>query len=305
MVPLTLGSDTNGSIRVPAAFCGIFGLKATYGRISRAGTVLFAESFDHVGPFARSVQDLAVAFDVLNGPDPRDPICSNRPAESTLTGIERGVSGLRIAVAAGPYFDQGDASALNAVTKAAKALRAEQTIAIPEVERARAAAYVITACEGASVHLPDLRMRPADFDPAVVERFQAGALIPAAWYLHAQRFRSIFRNAVRELFKSVDVILAPTTPCPAIRMGQATIVLGGKDLPSRPNIGIFTQPFSFLGLPIVSVPVFEPGSMPMGVQVIGAPYKEAAVLRTAWQLEQMGIAHAHPPVMENVDEHVR
>jgi amidase/aspartyl-tRNA(Asn)/glutamyl-tRNA(Gln) amidotransferase subunit A len=100
-VPLTLGSDTNGSIRVPAAFCGTFGLKATYGRISRAGTALFAESFDHVGPFTRSVQDLAVAFDVLNGPDPRDPICSDRPAESTLTGIERGVSDLRIAVAAG------------------------------------------------------------------------------------------------------------------------------------------------------------------------------------------------------------
>ena len=86
MVPLTLGSDTNGSIRVPAAFCGIFGLKATYGRISRAGAILFAESFDHVGPFARSVQDLAHAFDVLNGPDPRDPICSDRPAESALTG---------------------------------------------------------------------------------------------------------------------------------------------------------------------------------------------------------------------------
>ena len=153
---------------------------------------------------------------------------------------------------------------------------------------------------------PDLRERgPADFDPGVVERFQAGALMPAAWYLHAQRFRSVFRNAVRELFESVDVILAPTTPCPAIRIGQATIVLGGKDLPSRPNIGIFTQPFSFLGLPIVSVPVFESGSMPMGVQVIGAPYKEAAVLRTAWQLEQMGIARAHPPVMEKVDEHVR
>ncbi len=304
MVPLTLGSDTNGSIRVPAAFCGIFGLKATYGRISRAGAVLFAESFDHVGPFARSVQDLAVAFDILNGPDPRDPICSDRPADSTFKGIERGISGLRLAVAAGPYFDQGDASALNAVTKAARALRAERTLAIPDVEKARAAAYVITACEGASVHLTDLRTRPADFDPVVVERFQAGALMPAVWYLHAQRFRSVFRTAVRELFKSVDVILAPATPCPAIRIGQETMVLGGKDLPSRPNIGIFTQPFSFIGLPIVSVPVFEPGSMPMGIQVIGAPYNEAAVLRTAWQLEQMGIARAHPPVKEKVDKRV-
>jgi AtzE family amidohydrolase len=305
LVPLTLGSDTNGSIRVPAAFCGTFGLKPTYGRLSRAGTVLFAESFDHVGPFARSVQDLALTFDVLNGPDPRDPICSDRPPDSTVPQLQKGVSGLRIAMAGGPYFKQGEPSTIDAVMKIASALQVDRTVMIPDVEKARAAAYVITACEGASVHLPDLRTRPADFDPAVVERFQAGALMPASWYLHAQRFRSVFRDAMREIFRSVDVILAPTTPCAAIRIGQGTIALDGKELPSRPNIGIFTQPFSFIGLPIISVPFFQPGSLPLGVQIIGAPYNEAAVLRVAWQLEQMRIACAHPPVLENVDERVR
>jgi AtzE family amidohydrolase len=304
LVPLTLGSDTNGSIRVPAACCGIFGLKPTYGRISRAGTLLFAESFDHIGPFARSVQDLALVFDVLNGPDPLDPICSDRPPDYTSPELEKGASGLRIATVSDPYFKQGEPAALDVVTKIANALRVDRTVAIPDVEKARAAAYVITACEGASLHLPDLRTRPQDFDPAVIERFQAGALMPASWYLHAQRFRSVFRTAMRELFRSVEVILAPATPCPAIRIGQPTIVLGGKELPSRANIGIFTQPFSFIGLPIVSVPVFQPGSLPLGVQIIGAPYNETAVLRVAWQIEQMGIARAHPPVLEKVDEQV-
>ena len=122
--------------------------------------------------------------------------------------------------------------------------------------------------------------------------------MPAVWYLQAQRFRSVFRDRMREIFRSVDVILAPATPCSAIRIGQSTILLGGKELPSRPNIGIFTQPFSFVGLPIVSVPVFEPGSLPYGVQVIGAPYNEQAVLRVAWQLETLGVARAHRPMLK-------
>jgi AtzE family amidohydrolase len=298
MVPITLGSDTNGSIRVPASFCGVFGLKPTYGRVSRAGATLFAESFDHVGPFARSVHDLAIAFDALNGPDLRDPVCSVRPPESTEPHLHEGAAGLRIAVASDPYFNQGDLGSLDAVHRAAGALQTDRTISIPDVEKARAAAYVITACEGAAVHLPDLRTRPRDFDPVVIDRFQAGALMPATWYLQAQRFRSIFRERMRELFRSVDVILAPTTPCAAIQLEQSTIVLGGKELPSRPNIGIFTQPFSFVGLPVVSVPVFEPGSLPYGVQVIGAAYNEQAVLRVAWQLEQLGVSRAHSPMVK-------
>lgn len=298
MVPLSLGSDTNGSIRVPAAFCGIFGLKPTYGRISRAGTVLFAESLDHVGPFARSAYDLALAFDLMNGPDPSDPVCSDRAPDSVVPQLEKGAAGLRIAVAGDLYFAQGLSPALDAVFKVAKALEVDRTISVPDVEKARAAAYVITACEGASIHLQDLRTRPRDFDPAVVDRFQAGALMPAAWYLHAQRFRTVFRERMRELFRSVDIILAPATPSSAIRIGQPTIVIDGKELPSRPNIGVFTQPFSFVGLPVVSVPVFAPGSLPIGVQIIGAPYQEEAILRVAWEVEKAGIAHSHLPVVK-------
>lgn len=289
LVPLTVGSDTNGSIRVPASLCGVYGLKPTYGRISRAGAFLFAESFDHAGPFARSVRDIALAFDVLHGPDPRDPVASDRPAEPVSPQLELGTNGLRIAVADGYFSSQGTPEAFEAVRKVARALDVQQTITIPDVEKARAAAYIITACEGGNLHLPDLRTRPHDFDPVVVERFLAGALLPASWYSHAQRFRRVFRDQVRELFRNVEVILAPATPCSAIRIGQPTIVLDGKEVPSRPNMGIFTQPLSFIGLPVISVPVFEPGSLPLGVQVIGAPYREASVLRVARQLEQMRV----------------
>ena len=298
LVPLTLGSDTNGSIRVPAAFCGVFGLKPTYGRISRAGTVPFVGSLDHVGPLSRSVRDLAAAFDVLQGPDPRDPVCTTRTPDFCLPQLERGADGLRIAVA-GEYFARlAIPKVFAAVEKAARALGTSRVVTIPGAEQARAAAYLITACEGGSLHVPDLRTRPQDFDPLTVERFLAGALLPAAWYRHAQCFRSLFRDQVRELFRSVDVILAPATPCPAIRIGQETITLDGSEVPARPNLGVFTQPISFIGLPVVLAPVFEPGELPLGVQVIAAPYNEAAAFRVAWQLENMGVAKA--PVAEVV-----
>ena len=292
LVPLTLGSDTNGSIRVPAAFCGVFGFKPTYGRISRAGAFLFSSSLDHVGPFARSVRDLALAFDLLHGPDPGDPVASDRPQTPCLAEIEKGADGLRIAVANGYFAKLGLPEVFAPVGKVARALGVTRTVTIPDAEKARAAAFLITACEGANLHLHDLRSRPQDFDPLTVERFLAGALLPASWYLQAQRFRAVFRENMRKLFETVDVILAPATPCPAVKIGQPTIVLDGVTLPSRPNIGVYTQPLSFIGLPIVSVPVFEDGQLPLGVQVIGAAYNETAVLRVAAQLEAMGVARA-------------
>jgi len=291
-VPLSLGSDTNGSIRVPAAFCGVFGLKPTYGRVSRAGAFLFAESLDHIGPFARSVRDLARSFDVLHGPDPSDPVCSKRPAEFCLPSLEDGIEDLRIGVADGYFAKFGQKEVFAAVHKAAQALGTSHTLTIPHVEKARAAAYVITACEGSNLHLPDLRTRPHDFDPLIIERFLAGALLPATWYTRAQRFRSIFRELMREVFETVDVILAPATPCPAIEIGQPTINLDGVEVASRPNLGVYTQPLSYIGLPIVCAPVLEAGKLPVGIQIIAAPYREASALRVARALEACGVCSA-------------
>ena len=292
MVPISLGTDTNGSIRVPAALCGVFGLKPTYGRVSRAGAVLFASSFDHIGPLARSARDLALAFDVLQGPDPRDPACSTRPADPCAPDLEQGAAGLRIAVADGHFASGGAPECHEAVARVADALGVSRRVTLPEAHRARAAAFVITASEGAQLHLESLRTRAKDFDPLVRDRFLAGALVPAAFYARAQRFRAWFLARVREVFRDVDVILAPSTPWPAPAIGQETSVFDGAEVLTRPMTGIFTQPLSFIGLPIVSVPVPRPGALPVGVQVIAAPWNERAALRVAGALEAAGVAAA-------------
>jgi aspartyl-tRNA(Asn)/glutamyl-tRNA(Gln) amidotransferase subunit A len=296
LVPISLGSDTNGSIRVPSSFCGIFGLKPTYGRLSRARTFPFVGAFDHLGPFARNVKDLALAYDAMQGSDSEDPVCTDRPIEPSLSQLDQGTRGLRIAMAGG-YFRKGAfPEALEAVAKIAAALDAKREIELPEAERARSAGYVITATEGAALHLERLRKRANDFDPAVRDRLIAGAMVPSVLVIQAQKFRRWYRERMLQLFKEVDVILAPATPCTAPLIGQKTFVLDGKELPLRPNIGIYTQPISFIGLPVVAVPVpLKP--LPIAVQVIAAPWREDVALRVAYALEQAGAAAAPRPAM--------
>ncbi|NJR58636.1 MAG: AtzE family amidohydrolase [Cyanobacteria bacterium CRU_2_1] len=291
-VPLTLGSDTNGSVRVPASLCGIFGLKPTYGRLSRNGVYLFAGSFDHIGLFARSVRDIATTFDLLQGEDLSDPVCTSLPPEPCIPQLDLGIEGLQIAIANDYFAQGGEPEVFVAVDQVAQALGASQHITIPEAHRARAAAYVITASEGSHLHLNRLKTRPQDFDPATRDRFLAGTMIPNSWYLQAQRFRRWYRDRVRELFHQVDLILAPTTPCPAPLIGQQTMTLAGEEVLVRPNLGLFTQPLSFIGLPILSVPIQRPNALPLGVQIIAAPYNEALILRAAAILEAQGIVSA-------------
>jgi 1-carboxybiuret hydrolase len=294
LVPLALGSDTNGSIRVPSSFCGIFGLKPTYGRLSRARSFPFVFSLDHLGPFARNVGDLALVYDAMQGPDPDDAACTTRPAEPVSALLAQDVGALRVAVAGGYFQNNVFPEASEAVARVAKALGATRTIEVPEAGRARAAAYVITTTEGASLHLDRLRKRPNDFDPAVRDRLLAGAMIPAPLVDRAQKFRRWYRARMLEIFASVDVIIAPATPCVAPKIGQATFVLDGVELPVRANIGIHSQPISFIGLPVVAVPVpLEP--MPIGVQIIAAPWREDIALRVAFALERAGVVSAPSP----------
>ena len=297
LTALALGSDTNGSIRVPSSLCGVFGLKPTYGRLSRAGTFPFVASLDHVGPMARSARDLALAYDAMAGPDADDPVCTSRPAVRTIPLIARGIAGLRIAVAGG-YFRAGAfPEAQTALARVAAALGAKAEIEFPEAARARAAAYAITASEGGALHLDRLRARARDFDPAVRDRLIAGAMIPASIVVKAQKFRCWYRARVLELFADVDAVLAPATPCAAPRLGQQTFVLDGVELALRPNMGVYTLPISFVGLPVVTVPVpLEP--LPVGVQIIAAPWREDVALRIAYALEHMGIASAKRPALE-------
>jgi aspartyl-tRNA(Asn)/glutamyl-tRNA(Gln) amidotransferase subunit A len=298
LVPLTLGSDTNGSIRVPSSFCGVFGLKPTYGRLSRAGSFPFVSSLDHLGPLARCTRDLALAYDAMQGFDPNDPVCADRPVEPVTDLLTHGATGLRVAKAGGYFRAGASPEALAALDAVAAALGAVGEIEIPEAARARSAAYVITTSEGAALHLDRLRERPDDFDPDVRDRLIAGALVPGTAVAQAHKFRRWYHDAVLRLFDEVDAILAPATPCTAPLIGQKTFVLDGKEMPLRPNIGIYTQPISFIGLPVVVAPVSPPERLPIGVQIIAAPWREDIALRLAYHLEAAGIVRAPlPPEM--------
>jgi aspartyl-tRNA(Asn)/glutamyl-tRNA(Gln) amidotransferase subunit A len=293
LVPLALGSDTNGSIRVPASLCGLFGLKPTFGRLPRTGGFPFVSSLDHLGPLARTVADLALAYDAMQGHDAEDPFCAQRLESPVSTVLDSGVSGLRIAEAVGYFRSNLLPEAERAVRHVCDALGVDREIELPEAARARSAAYVITAAEGAALHLARLRTRPGDFDPDVRDRLIAGAMVPAAMVIQAQKFRRWYQQAMTQVFDEVDAIIAPATPCSAPSLGQKTFLLDGVELGVRANLGIFTQPISFIGLPVVAVPVAGP--MPIGVQIIAPAWREDIALRIARHLEASGAVVAQRP----------
>lgn len=297
LVPLALGTDTNGSIRVPSSFCGLWGLKPTYSRLSRAGGFLFVESLDTIGTLGRSVADLAAAYDAMQGSDERDPVCTWRAPDPASGTLDEGLGSLRIGVLGGYFARGGLPEAHAAVESVATALGVQRRVELPQPELARAAAFIITATEGGALHLKRLRARAADFDPQTRDRFLAGALTPASWYLQAQKFRAWWREQMRQVFRDVDILIAPATPLPAPLLGQETMSFNGQEIPLRPNIGIFTQPITLIGLPVVAAPLQgAAGNLPIAVQLIAAPWREAALLRVARVLEKSGACRA--PVAE-------
>jgi aspartyl-tRNA(Asn)/glutamyl-tRNA(Gln) amidotransferase subunit A len=284
LVPLTLGSDTNGSVRVPAAFCGVFGLKPTFGALSREGMFPFVDSLDHAGLFARSIDDLAAAFDALQGS--ARPIA---PRPATLAERPLCIGAL------GDWFTQGAfPEVLAGLAQVTEALGAAPGVEARGAEAARSAAFCLTGYEGGRLHQAELKSRPQDFDPAVRERLMAGALLPDEVAALAERCRAAFREVFARLFEDHDILLAPTVPCPAPLIGQPTMLLDGRPVPVRPNLGAYTQPLSFIGVPVLSAPVNRPG-LPVGVQIIAAPGREDLILAVARRLEAEGVVGWRPP----------
>ncbi|MCL6744142.1 AtzE family amidohydrolase [Kosakonia sp. R1.Fl] len=288
MVNFSLGSDTNGSIRVPASLCGINGLKPTFGRLSRSGSHPFVASLDHIGPLARSVEDLTQVYDALQGHDPDDRWQSDRASDAALPQLYE-ESSLRCAVLEGYFTSWCDDDARQAVGRVARALNADNAMTLPEAELARTAAFLLSAAEGGNHYLPALRTDADAFEPNSRERLLAGAMTPSAWYTQAQRFRAWFRDKTLPLFDDVDLLLAPATPCCATPIGAQTMHINGVDLPIKASMGMLTQPISFLGLPVVTVALKTACGLPIGVQIIGAPWQEARCLQAAWRLEQAGL----------------
>ena len=301
-VPLSLGSDTNGSIRVPASLCGVFGFKPTYGRLPRTGSYPFVASLDHLGSFANSVRLLAQSYEVMQGLDSEDPAQTLRAPDAVMTTFENILSGLRIGVLKGWFHDMALPSAHSAVAQVAQQLGATQELVWPHVDRARAAAFLITNAESSALHLNDLKNRAADFEPLSRDRFIAGCLLPAAWITQAQRVRHWFARQVAQSFTQVDLVIAPATPCIAPVIGTEWLAINGLKLPARASMGLLTQPISAIGLPVVTVPVWgcDPDAphMPLGVQLIAAPWREDICLRAARVLERSGLCSLKPALME-------
>ncbi|WP_033849533.1 AtzE family amidohydrolase [Yersinia wautersii] len=292
LVHFSLGSDTNGSIRVPSSLCGIFGLKPTFGRLSRSGTHPFVASLDHIGPMARCTQDLAVVYDVMQGIDTQDNFQADQPVTPCQNLLTRGQQGLRSAVLGGYFHQWSDNDAKAAVLAVAKVLEANAEVEMPQSDLARSAAFIISASEGGNQYLPALRKSPQRFEPLSRERLLAGAMLPATWYVQAQRFRHHFRQRILPLFEHWDILIAPATPCSATLIGQDTMRINDMDLPIRASMGMLTQPISFLGLPVVSVPLKTTSGLPIGIQLIAPPWREDLCLRAAYALEQQGLVSA-------------
>jgi Asp-tRNA(Asn)/Glu-tRNA(Gln) amidotransferase A subunit family amidase len=278
---------------VPASLNGLWAIKPSYGRLSRAGCFPFVHALDHVGPFARDVADLAAAYDALQGADPDDPAQAAQPVELARPGLGTGIAGLRVAVLGGWFATRQSPAARQAVAAVAGVLGARDSVTWDLAEASRAAAFLITSAEGASLHLPNLRTRLAEFEPLIQDRLLAGALLPAAWVNHAQKVRAKARASMHTLLADWDILLAPATPVVATPIGQETLTLDGETLPLRPSMGLFTQPISGIGLPVITAPVpGAEGALPIGVQLIGKPWTEALLFRAAAALEAAGLCAA-------------
>jgi aspartyl-tRNA(Asn)/glutamyl-tRNA(Gln) amidotransferase subunit A len=237
----------------------------------------------------------------MQGADPADPFCLQRPVEPTRPSLDRPISGLRAALLDGWFRDTAQPEVVFAVDAVAKALGVDQTVSLTGVAEARAAAFCLTGASGGALHLDNLRKRPQDFDPATRDRLLAGALLPAAVIDRVRRLRLSFRDQLRAVFERCDVLIAPATPSAAPRLDQTAMMLGSQEVPLRANVGIYTQPISFIGLPVVTVPVDAPGGLPIGVQIIAPAWREDIALRVAAQLERDGVVSAPAPKGMNHD----
>jgi amidase/aspartyl-tRNA(Asn)/glutamyl-tRNA(Gln) amidotransferase subunit A len=296
MIPLSLGSDTNGSIRVPSSLCGVWGIKPTFGRLSRRGSYPFVNSIDHLGLFANSVELLSSSYDAVQGPDPLDPGCVAASIHETQASLQQGIKGLRIGVLGGYFSENSSEAAQASVELVAKALGATEIVTWPDAHLARAAAFVTTASEGGVLHLTELKRQAQNFEPLSVDRFLAGALQPVEWYLKAQRFRRAYREKVNDLFRDWDILLCPATPVSTIEIGTDWLVINGQQLPARAAMGLLTQPISYAGSPVVAAPVWPDSAqgLPLGVQVIAPPWREDLALRVAYFLERSGVCQVKP-----------
>jgi aspartyl-tRNA(Asn)/glutamyl-tRNA(Gln) amidotransferase subunit A len=299
-----LGTDTGGSIRLPAACCGLVGLKPTYGRVSRAGVMPLSWSYDHVGPLARTVRDAALLLGVIAGHDPLDATSSRRPVPDYLAALEGGVKGLRIGVAGGFYADGLDTEVSRALDEAVAALRglgaAVEAVAVPDPgPMVAACSNVMVRAEAAVIHSRILKERPGELQPAVRERMAPGLTVTASEYLQGQRLRARFtREFIDDVFARIDVLATPTIPEPAPALAAAKAGSTADVIRRMGRFSRLTRPFNTLGLPALSLPCgTSADGRPLALQLVGRPFDEATLLRAGHAYESATAWHRRRPAL--------
>ncbi len=298
----SIGSDTGGSIRIPAALCGVSGLKPTYGRVSRAGVFPLAWSLDHCGPLARTARDLAAILEAIAGFDPADPASADLPAGGYLAALTGNLQGLRLGVPANFLFDDVAPEVEGAVREAVRVLAdlgAEvKEVALPFVEYAGAAAAVVITAEAAAVHRELLAQRAPDYGLDVRARLEFGLKIPAAVYLQAQRARRLILGHLLDVLREVEALVMPAVPVTAPRLGQARVEINGREYDVRGTLTRLSSPFNLAGLPALVIPCgFDGRGLPIGLQVVGRPFDEGTVLRVGDAYQRVTDWHLRrPPV---------
>jgi aspartyl-tRNA(Asn)/glutamyl-tRNA(Gln) amidotransferase subunit A len=301
LTPAGLGSDTGGSIRIPAAFCGCVGIKPTYGRVSRAGALPLAWSLDHVGPLGRTVYDCAFVLQVIAGADPRDPSAADVPVPDYTRDLEAGVAGLKLGVPREYYFDVVDPTVAALVRDAIAELEGQgafvDEVSLPHLHHAQSAGIAIMSSEGASWHGSWLHERAADYGRDVLERFRGGLLTRATDYLASQKMRTLLQQDFAAAFRQVDVILAPTVPTTAPEIGKTFEPRPPLDLAPRAINARATVPANLAGVPAASVPCGFADGLPVGLQVMGPSFAEGLVLRVARAYERATRWHTLWPTL--------
>jgi aspartyl-tRNA(Asn)/glutamyl-tRNA(Gln) amidotransferase subunit A len=280
-----MGSDTGASIRAPASFCGIVGLKPTYGRVSRAGALPLAWSLDHAGPLARSVADTALILQAIAGPDPRDPATSPEPVPDFSAGLATGVRGVRLGVPEQYFFDIVEPEVKRLVDEATRVLEGlgaqVEQVSLPHVAHAQVAGNVLMSAEAAAWHATWLNERAHDYGADVLQRIRGGLLVRATEYLHSQQMRTLIQQDFAGAFERVQVVLAPTVPLVAPPIGRTQEPDGPLNLPPRSIANRTTVPCNLTGMPAISVPCGLASGLPVGLQIMGPAFSEALVLQVA------------------------
>jgi len=300
LAPGSLGSDTGGSIRIPASLCGITGLKPTYGRVSRAGVLPLAWSMDHVGPMTRSARDCALMLSAIAGYDPADPTTSVLPVPDYDAALTGDVKGLRVGLLRAHFTDPAAADVRAAVEASAKQLEQAGAVVdevnLTQVMHVATGSAAIVASEALAYHAPWMRSRPQDYQPDVRERLRLGAFVNGARYVRAQQIRALVAREVDEALARRDVLLAPATPLVAPVLGERETALGDGPSDVRAALLRCARPFNFSGHPACAAPCgFSSGGLPIGLQIVGRPFDEATVLRVVDAYQRMTDWHTRRP----------